>query len=58
VNNNRAIRTGPSSQATGYGGGLFIGSGTTVDIDAFTLGNTINNSAPIDPNIDGTYIET
>ena len=55
VNNNSAV---PSERATGYGGGLFIGSGATVDVDAFTLANVINNTAPIDPNIDGTYIET
>jgi len=34
-----------------------LAPGATVDIDAFTLANTINNTAAIDPNIDGTYIE-
>ncbi len=55
--NNGALPTGPSSRATGYGGGFFIANGATVDIDAFTLSNVVNNTAPIDPNIDGTYFE-
>jgi hypothetical protein len=42
----------------GYGGGLFIAKGATVYIDAFTLADVINNTAAIDPNIDGTYIKT
>jgi len=44
--------------ATGYGGGLYIQTGDTVYIDPFTLANIINNTAAIDPNIDGTYILT
>jgi hypothetical protein len=58
VNNNSAVPGDGSSQATSYGGGLFIANAATVDIDAFTLANVINNTAVIDPNIDGTYIET
>ncbi len=58
VNNNGAIPGEDSRQATSNGGGLFIANAATVDIDAFTLANTINNSALIDPNIDGTYVET
>jgi hypothetical protein len=43
----------------GDGGGLYIASGATVSIDAFTLANTINNTASYGyPNIFGTYIET
>jgi hypothetical protein len=37
------------------GGGLYIGKGATVDIDAFTLANTIDNTASVDPNIFGHY---
>jgi hypothetical protein len=40
----------------GYGGGIYIASGATVYIDTFTVANTINNTAGIDPNIDGSYI--
>jgi hypothetical protein len=58
VNNNNAVPGQGSSQATSYGGGLFIAIAATVDIDAFTLANVINNTAVIDPNIDGTCIET
>ena len=58
VNTNNAIPGAGSSQASSYGGGLFIAIAATVDIDAFTLANVINNTAVIDPNIDGTYIET
>jgi hypothetical protein len=42
--------------ALGNGGGLFIARSATLDLDSFTLTNTIENSADIDPNIDGTYI--
>jgi hypothetical protein len=58
VNNNFAVPGQGPSQATSYGGGLFIANAATVDIDAFTLANVINNGAQSDPNIDGTYIET
>jgi hypothetical protein len=58
VKNNSAAPGAGSSHATSYGGGLFIAEAATVDIDAFTLANVINNDAQIDPNIDGTYIET
>jgi hypothetical protein len=40
------------------GGGLLITPEATVYIDPFTLANIINNTAVVDPNIDGTYIET
>jgi len=46
------------SNSAGYGGGLFIAQGAIVYIDAFTLAHVINNTAAIDPNIDGTYIKT
>jgi hypothetical protein len=43
----------------GEGGGLYIATGTTVYIDAFTLANVISNTASTsNPNIFGTYIET
>jgi len=44
--------------ATGYGGGLYSQTGATVYINPFTLANIINNTAAIDPNIDGSYILT
>ncbi len=53
-----AIDTVESNTALGAGGGLFIAQGATVYIDTFTLAHVINNTAPFDPNIDGTYIET
>jgi predicted outer membrane repeat protein len=39
------------------GGGLYIASGAVVYLDAFTLGNVINNTAPKHqhPNIDGSF---
>jgi hypothetical protein len=40
----------------GEGGGVYIASGATVYLDSFTVKNTKNNTASIDPNIDGTYI--
>jgi len=42
----------------GYGGGLYIAAHVTVDLDAFTQAHVSNNTAPTDPNIDGTFIET
>jgi len=47
-----------SNLAGSAGGGIYIFSGATVYIDPFTLANVINNTAAIDPNIDGTYIDT
>ncbi len=47
-----------SNYAAPAGGGIYIASGATVYVDAFMLANTINNTANVDPNIDGTYIET
>jgi hypothetical protein len=47
-----------SNSAGSAGGGIYIFSGATVYIDPFTVANVINNTAAIDPNIDGTYIET
>jgi hypothetical protein len=41
----------------GDGGGLYIASGATVDIDAFTLAHLINNTAATsDAEIHGPYI--
>jgi hypothetical protein len=40
----------------GSGGGLYIESGATAYLDAFTVANTKDNMADIDANIDGTYI--
>jgi len=43
----------------GQGGGLFIASGATVDVDPFTLKHVIDNTVSTNyPNIFGTYIET
>jgi hypothetical protein len=43
----------------GEGGGVYIASGATVYIDAFTLANVISNTASTsNPNIFGTYIKT
>jgi hypothetical protein len=53
VNINSVVASGRSS---GHGGGLFIASAATVELDAFTLANVIDNTAPLDPNVDGTYI--
>jgi hypothetical protein len=55
VASNTAQRV-PRSSGGGYGGGLYIAAGATVYLDAFTLANTINNTADIDPNIDGSYV--
>jgi hypothetical protein len=40
----------------GEGGGMDIAPKTTVYLDAFTVAYTINNTADVDPNIDGTYL--
>jgi len=40
------------------GGGIFIAAWAAVSINAFTLANTINNNAAIDPNSDGTHFAT
>lgn len=45
-----------SANTYGNGGGIYILSGATVHLDSFTVANTINNMAYVDPNIDGTYI--
>jgi len=45
-----------STPGEGYGGGLYIQSGATVYLDVFTVANTLNNTADVDPNIDGSYI--
>jgi len=42
--------------ALGNRGGLFIAQYATLDLDSFTLTNTIDNSADVDPSIDGTCI--
>jgi hypothetical protein len=47
-----------SNSASSAGGGICIASLATVYIDPFTLAHVINNTAPTDPNIDGTYILT
>jgi hypothetical protein len=54
VTSNMAV--GGITYGAGYGGGLYIAAGATVYLDAFTLANIINNTADIDPNIDGSYI--
>ncbi len=46
-----------SNTAT-YGGGIYIASLATVYIDPFTRAHVIDNTASIDPNIDGTYVLT
>jgi hypothetical protein len=42
--------------ALGNRGGLLIAQDATLDLDSFTLTNTIDNSADVDPSIDGTSI--
>jgi hypothetical protein len=52
VQGNSALSPG----SYGYGGGLYIVSGATLYLNSITVANTLNNSANVDPNIDGTYI--
>jgi hypothetical protein len=47
-----------SNTAQSAGGGIYIASRATVYFDSYTVTNTTNNTAAIDPNIDGTYILT
>jgi hypothetical protein len=49
---------GDPGKANGYGdgGGLFIAAHATVYLDAFTLANTLNNTADKHPDIDGSYV--
>jgi hypothetical protein len=46
-----------SNTAGTEGGGMYITSGAVVYLDAFTLNNVINNTAPKHkyPNIDGSF---
>jgi predicted outer membrane repeat protein len=44
-----------SNTAKTAGGGIYIASGAAVYLDAFTVANAINNTAPTDPNIDGSF---
>ena len=58
VSSNSARRSIVVGQVAGVGegGGLYIASGATVDIDAFTLSHVINNTATNNGNnIYGTY---
>ncbi len=56
---NGAPNGGPGEPGVGYGGGLYIASGATVDIDPFTLKHFMDDTASTsDPDIFGTYIET
>jgi hypothetical protein len=48
--------TAQGSASVSGGGGIFIATVATVYLDAFTVAHTINNIAPIDPDIDATYI--
>ncbi|HEV3083819.1 MAG TPA: hypothetical protein VGY66_28820 [Gemmataceae bacterium] len=45
-----------SDTAATAGGGIYIQSNAVVHLDAFTLANVINNTAPTDPNIDGSFL--
>ena len=45
-----------ANAAAGSGGGVYIASGATVYLDSFTVADTADNTASIDPNIDGKYI--
>jgi hypothetical protein len=47
---------GARQSGKGYGGGLFIDKYATLDLDALTLADTINNTADRYPNIDGSYV--
>jgi len=58
VTNNFAQPYYNGNGVSGYGGGIYIASAASVSLDSFTVAHTINNTARIDPNIDGTYIET
>jgi hypothetical protein len=56
VQSNSAAGGSGSTDGRGYGGGLSIQSGATAYLDASTVASIIDNSADIDPNIDGTYV--
>jgi hypothetical protein len=45
-----------STPGQGFGGGLYLQSGATVSLDAFTVADTTDNTADVDPNIDGSYV--
>ena len=58
VSSNSARGSRLGRQTVGLGGGLYIASGATVDIDAFTLAHFVNNTASTsNPNIYGTYVK-
>jgi hypothetical protein len=50
------IENNTAGGSDGYGGGMYITTQATVSLDSYTLANTINNSASVDPNIYGTYV--
>ena len=56
MESNAAAGGSGSTAGQGHGGGMYIQSGATAYLDAFTVANTIDNTADSDPNIDGTYI--
>jgi hypothetical protein len=51
---NSAGGGGGSPSGQGYGGGIY-GPKANLSLDAFSVNNTSNNTANVDPNIDGSY---
>jgi hypothetical protein len=49
--------TAQSNKGATAGGGMYIASGAVVYLDAFTLDNVINNTAPKHKNIDGSFLK-
>jgi hypothetical protein len=49
------VESNVASGAYSYAGGIYIATAATVSVDPFTLAHVINNTAAIDPNIDGSY---
>ena len=56
IENNAAKDAGAFGYPPSLGGGIYIDPTATAYLDAFTVANTIYNTADIDPNIDGSYL--
>jgi hypothetical protein len=55
VESNAASGGTGTKNGQGHGGGLFSDQKATLYLDSVTFANTLNNTADIDPNIDGSY---
>jgi phospholipase/lecithinase/hemolysin len=53
---NAAAGGAGSTPGQGSGGGLYLQTGSAASLDVFTVADTTDNIADVDPNIDGSYV--